>query len=84
MQLSHSYNCRTLLGITLSLKKLIDKVVFHHNYEFVISLHTIFTGGETHGGSLYMITLDDLYKGDVHKVHKHIKDQMVTCSILCF
>ncbi len=28
----------------------------------------VLTGGETHGGSLYMIRLDDLYKGQVNKV----------------
>ena len=26
------------------------------------------TGGETHGGSLWRITLDDLIKGDIKKV----------------
>ena len=26
------------------------------------------TGGETHGGSLWVIKLDDLIKGDIHKV----------------
>ena len=27
------------------------------------------TGGETHGGSLWMVTLDDLYKGNIEKVY---------------